>query len=159
MQQLAATTQTFMTTTNFNLKNQAAAIHNLEVQTSQISILLSNRLQGSLPSNMEVNPKEHVKAIMLRSENVLAQDKVVREEKLTPTYTVNKNSEQKKEAGDVQSQSSASQPKLGQVAGLWEILRLCKVLQRSQLSSHMFPHFHSPRNTSKKLQISSLFNF
>jgi len=60
---------------------------------------------------MEVNPKEHVKAITLRSENVLAQDKVVREEKLTPTYIVNKNSEHEKEAGDVQSQSSAAQPK------------------------------------------------
>jgi len=41
---------------------------------SQIFSLLSNRSQGSLPSNMEVNPKEHVKAITLRSEKVLAQN-------------------------------------------------------------------------------------
>ena len=76
MQQLVATKQTFMTTTNTNMKNQAAAIHNLEVQMSQISSLLSNRPQGSLPSNTELNPKEHVKAIMLRSEKVLAKDQI-----------------------------------------------------------------------------------
>jgi len=65
MQQLAATTQTFMTTTDTNLKNQATAIHNLEAQMSQIFSLLSNRPHGSLPSNTKVNPKEHVKAITL----------------------------------------------------------------------------------------------
>jgi len=61
-----------MTATDTNLKNQAAAIYNLEVRMSQIFSLLSNRLQGSLQSNTKVNPKEHVKAIMLRSEKVLA---------------------------------------------------------------------------------------
>ena len=66
MQQLAATTQTFMTTTDTNLKNQAAAIHNLDVQMSQIFSMLSNQPHGSLPSNTKVNPKEHVKAITLR---------------------------------------------------------------------------------------------
>ena len=74
MQQLAATTQTFMTITDTNLKNKTAAIHNLEVQMSQIFSLLSNRPQGSLPSNTEVNLKERVKAITLRSEKVLTQD-------------------------------------------------------------------------------------
>ena len=78
-QQLAVATQTFMTTTDISLKNQAAAIHNLEVQISQISSLLSNRPKGSLPSSTEVNLKEHVKAITLRSEKVLAQDQVSRE--------------------------------------------------------------------------------
>ena len=67
MQQLATTTQTFLTTTDTNLKNQAAAIYNLEVQMSQIFSPLSNRSQGSLPSNTEVNPKEDIKIITLRS--------------------------------------------------------------------------------------------
>jgi len=39
---------------------------------SQNFNLLSNRPQGSLPSNTGVNPKEHVKAITLRNEKVLA---------------------------------------------------------------------------------------
>jgi len=72
-----------MTTTDTNLKNKAATIHNLEVKTSQIFSLLSNRPQRSLQSNTEVNTKEHIKAILLRSEKVLAQDQVFREEKPT----------------------------------------------------------------------------
>ena len=68
---------------------------------SQISCLLSNRPQGSLPCNTEVNPKEHVKSIMLRSEKVLAQDQVSREENLTPTDTGDENSEKKMKAGDI----------------------------------------------------------
>ena len=91
MQQLVATTQTFMTTTDTNLKNQAAAIHNIEVQMSQIFNLLANWPQGSLPSNTEVNPKEYVMKITLRSEKVLAQDQVSREENPTPTDTGGEN--------------------------------------------------------------------
>jgi len=104
MQQLAAATQTFMTITDTNMKNQAAAIQNLEVQKSQIFSLLSNRPQGSLPSNTEVNPKEHVKVITLRREKVLAQDQVSREENFVLTVTGDENSE-KKGAGDIQNQS------------------------------------------------------
>ena len=100
-----------MTTTDTNLKNQAAIIHNLEVHMSQISSMLSNRPQGSLPINMEVNPKEHVKTIALRSEKVLVQNQVSREENPTSTDTADENSEQKKETRDVQSQSSATQSK------------------------------------------------
>ena len=97
-----------MTTTDTNLKNQAAAIHNLEVQMSQNFSLLSNRPQGSLPRNTEVNPKEHVMAITLRSEKVVAQDQVSREENITPTDTGDENSEKERKAGDIQSQNSVS---------------------------------------------------
>ena len=65
MQQLATTIQTIMTSTNTNLKNQAATIHNLEVQVGQISNLLTGRPQGLLLSNTEMNPKEHIKVITL----------------------------------------------------------------------------------------------
>ena len=61
---------------------------------SQISGLLSNQPQGSLPSNTEVNPKEHVKAIMLRSGKVLAQDQVSREKNPASTDIRDENSEQ-----------------------------------------------------------------
>jgi len=91
-----------MTTTDANLKNQAAAIHNLEVHISQISSMLSNRPHGSLPSNTEVNPKKYVKAITLRSEKVLAKDQVSREENLTPTGTGDENSEKEMKTGDIQ---------------------------------------------------------
>jgi len=78
---------------------------------SQISSLLSNRPQGLLPSNTEVNLKEHVKTITLRSRKVLAQDQVSREENFAPTDTGDENLEKENKAGDIQSQNSASQPK------------------------------------------------
>ena len=49
------------------LRNHEASIHNLETQVGQIAKLLSERSQGSLPGNTEPNPREHVKAVTLRS--------------------------------------------------------------------------------------------
>ena len=53
------------------LNNQAAQLRNLEVQMGQMASLLAERQHGSLPSNLEVNPrgegKEYYKAITLRS--------------------------------------------------------------------------------------------
>ena len=72
---------------------------------SQISSLLSNRPQGLLPSTTEVNPKEHVKTITLRSGKALAQDQVSREENLAPRDIGDKNSEKEMKAGDIQSQN------------------------------------------------------
>jgi len=80
MQQLSATTQMFMTSTDTNRKNQVAAIHNLEVQIGQISNLLDSKAQGSLPSNTKTNPKEHIKAITLLSGWVLEQNHDTRTE-------------------------------------------------------------------------------
>ena len=79
MEQLAKYTHAFMTATIFhleakmNFKNQAASIHNLEVQIGKIASMLSARTQGSLPSNTKKNPKEQVHAITLRSGKQLEQ--------------------------------------------------------------------------------------
>ena len=58
------------------LNNQAAQLRNLEVQIGQMANVLTERQQGSLPSNSEVNPRregnEHVKAVTLRSGRELA---------------------------------------------------------------------------------------
>ncbi|PPS05983.1 hypothetical protein GOBAR_AA14658 [Gossypium barbadense] len=45
------------------LKNQQASIQGLETQIGQLSKLISERPQGSLPSNTEPNPREHLNAI------------------------------------------------------------------------------------------------
>ncbi|PPR85868.1 hypothetical protein GOBAR_AA34823 [Gossypium barbadense] len=45
------------------LKNQQASIQGLETQIGQLSKLISERPQGSLPSNTELNPREHLNAI------------------------------------------------------------------------------------------------
>ena len=47
--------------------NHTTSLHNLENQVGQIAKSLLERPQGSLPSNTETNPREHVKAITLRS--------------------------------------------------------------------------------------------
>jgi len=49
------------------LCNNTASLYNLENQVGQIAKSLSERHQGSLPSNTETNPREHVNAITLRS--------------------------------------------------------------------------------------------
>ncbi|PPS20131.1 hypothetical protein GOBAR_AA00444 [Gossypium barbadense] len=45
------------------LKNQHALIQGLETQIGQLSKLISERPQGSLPSNTKPNPREHLNAI------------------------------------------------------------------------------------------------
>ncbi|KAJ4724584.1 DNA-directed DNA polymerase [Melia azedarach] len=65
--QLTVNTSKFMTKTETTLQNQAASIRNLEMQVGQLTSMMTERQQGSLPSNTETNPKEQVKAITLRS--------------------------------------------------------------------------------------------
>ncbi|KAK1429674.1 hypothetical protein QVD17_11888 [Tagetes erecta] len=49
------------------LRSQGSAIRGMENQMGQIAKLLSEREAGKLPSNTETNPKEHCKAVTLRS--------------------------------------------------------------------------------------------
>ena len=57
----------FVIATEARLQNQEATIRNLETQIGQLANYVSNRPQGTLPSNTEKNPKEDVQAITLRS--------------------------------------------------------------------------------------------
>ncbi|PPS11507.1 hypothetical protein GOBAR_AA09141 [Gossypium barbadense] len=50
------------------LKNQQASIQGLEMQIGQLSKLISERPQGSLPSNTEPNPREQLNAINVQDE-------------------------------------------------------------------------------------------
>ncbi|KAI3797202.1 hypothetical protein L1987_32457 [Smallanthus sonchifolius] len=49
------------------MRNQKASMQTIENQVGQIAQLLSERQQGSLPSNTISNPNAHVKAVTLRS--------------------------------------------------------------------------------------------
>ncbi|XP_022891993.1 uncharacterized protein LOC111406859 [Olea europaea var. sylvestris] len=53
--------------TDTNFQNQQASIKKLEIQIGQIAQQLVERLQGTLPGNTMVNPKEQVQAITTRS--------------------------------------------------------------------------------------------
>ena len=49
---------------------------NLEIEVGQIADMLANRGPGTLPSNIEENPREHVQAISLRSGKEIEEPKV-----------------------------------------------------------------------------------
>ncbi|OIT30465.1 hypothetical protein A4A49_55540, partial [Nicotiana attenuata] len=57
----------FIKATDEKVQSQHSSIKNLEIQVSQLATLMSGQIQGALPSNTEKNPKEHLKAISLRS--------------------------------------------------------------------------------------------
>ncbi|XP_027342241.1 uncharacterized protein LOC113855018 [Abrus precatorius] len=73
MTKFIQTSESRFQSTETALRNQQASIHNLENQLGQIFRLLSERPQGSLPSNTETNPKEQVKAVTLRSDKTLQE--------------------------------------------------------------------------------------
>ncbi|XP_010247573.1 PREDICTED: uncharacterized protein LOC104590557 [Nelumbo nucifera] len=57
----------FIASAETRFQNQEASIKNLENQVGQLAQLISTRIPGTLPSNIEVNPREQVQAITLRS--------------------------------------------------------------------------------------------
>ncbi|PPS18563.1 hypothetical protein GOBAR_AA02011 [Gossypium barbadense] len=57
--------------TNTTLKNQQASIQGLETQIEQLAKLISERPQGSLPSNTKSNPREQLNAIAIQDEEGL----------------------------------------------------------------------------------------
>ena len=77
MTKFISTSETRFQHTETALRNQKASIHNLENQIGHISKMLSERPQGSLPSNTEPNPREQVKAVTLRSGKTLATEPTV----------------------------------------------------------------------------------
>ncbi|KAG8496752.1 hypothetical protein CXB51_007784 [Gossypium anomalum] len=76
------------------LKNQQASIQGLESQISQLSKLISEQPQGGLHSNSQ--PKEHVKAVTLRSGKALAESK----KKLTQEAVTSEREEERPKNSD-----------------------------------------------------------
>ncbi|PPS02089.1 hypothetical protein GOBAR_AA18580 [Gossypium barbadense] len=63
LSQFISVTETRFQNTETALKNQQVLIQGLETQIGQLSKLISKRPHGSLPSNTEPNPREHLNAI------------------------------------------------------------------------------------------------
>ncbi|KAG8490890.1 hypothetical protein CXB51_014751 [Gossypium anomalum] len=63
--------ETHFQNTETALKNQQASIQGLETQIGQLSKLIFDRPQGSLPSNTEPNPREQLNAINISNEEGL----------------------------------------------------------------------------------------
>ncbi|XP_073137045.1 uncharacterized protein [Henckelia pumila] len=66
--------QNFISSTETRLQNQDASIKNLENQIGQLAKVMSSKRLGTLPSDTEKNPKEHVKAVELRTLKKAKQD-------------------------------------------------------------------------------------
>ncbi|OIT05912.1 hypothetical protein A4A49_61663, partial [Nicotiana attenuata] len=79
----------FIKATDEKVESQHSAIKNLEIQVSQLATLMSGQIQGALPSNTEKNPKEHLKAISLRSGKSLDDPYADREGKPQEVEKVN----------------------------------------------------------------------
>ncbi|PPR92914.1 hypothetical protein GOBAR_AA27759 [Gossypium barbadense] len=57
------------------LKNQHASIQGIETQIVQLAKLITERPQGSLPSNTESNPREQINSITIQDEEGLVAPK------------------------------------------------------------------------------------
>ncbi|KAL5581964.1 hypothetical protein UlMin_014406 [Ulmus minor] len=84
-------TNAFIDDTQANFRNQGASIRNLEHQVGEILKLLTERTQGALPSNTERNPREHAKAITLRSGEELEQSRGASKQAIEEDTPVPKN--------------------------------------------------------------------
>ena len=102
------------------LNNQAAQLRSLEAQMGQMANLLTERQPGSLPSNLEVNPRrdgnEHVKAVTLRSgkdletkEKPSVTEEVEAEKVIQTSHNDDTNKEQCKEK---QSEETTTEAKV-----------------------------------------------
>ena len=94
--------ETHFQNTETTLKNQQASIQGLETQIGQLSKLISERPQGSLPSNTEPNPREHLNAIstqdkegFIAPEPELMQETVVSKGKSEVSHNKTVNEEYK----------------------------------------------------------------
>ncbi|KAJ8762220.1 hypothetical protein K2173_007376 [Erythroxylum novogranatense] len=82
------------------MQNQESSIRHLENQMSQIASLLKERPSGSLPSTTEANPREHAKAILLRSGRQLEEVKDKQKDKKMEKSEEDESRESGKEAID-----------------------------------------------------------
>ncbi|PPS17180.1 hypothetical protein GOBAR_AA03393 [Gossypium barbadense] len=82
--------ETHFQNTETALRNQQASIQGLETQIGQLSKLISKRPQGSLPSNTEPNPREHLNVISAQNKDGL----VVPEPEIQQNNAMNKGREE-----------------------------------------------------------------
>ncbi|XP_019267682.1 PREDICTED: uncharacterized protein LOC109244964 [Nicotiana attenuata] len=80
----------YIKVTDEKMESQNSSLKNLEIQLSQLAALVSEKIQGPLPSNTEKNPKEHLKAITLRSGKELDESYAGRQEKNQTEQQVDK---------------------------------------------------------------------
>lgn len=79
MVEFMGTTESRMNTIEVVQRNQEASIRNLEKQIRQLVKIIFERTLGTLPSNIEINLREHVHAISTNKE-ILKKEGIIMEE-------------------------------------------------------------------------------
>ncbi|PPR99636.1 hypothetical protein GOBAR_AA21031 [Gossypium barbadense] len=92
--------ETYFQNIEIAFKNQQASIQGLKTQIGQLSKLISERPQGSLPSNMKLNMREHLNAIS-------TQDK---EEFIAPEPELQQNNAMNKGRKEVNDNEPIKEP-------------------------------------------------
>ena len=64
----------FMQVTMSNHKSTESALKNLEIQVGQLAKQLAEKSSNSFGANIEKNPKEECKAVMIRSRKLVAAE-------------------------------------------------------------------------------------
>ncbi|PPR86041.1 hypothetical protein GOBAR_AA34649 [Gossypium barbadense] len=70
--------ESYFQNTEIVLKNQQASIQGLETQVGQLSKLISERPQGSLPSSTEPNPREQLNVINIQDDERVVEPELER---------------------------------------------------------------------------------
>ncbi|XP_010247916.1 PREDICTED: uncharacterized protein LOC104590859 [Nelumbo nucifera] len=96
----------FIASAETRFQNQEASIKNLETQVGQLAQMISSRVQGTLPSNTEANPREQVQAITLsRGKELQEVEKKAKEEgKMGTTLETEKKEEEQSDSKKDKSQ-------------------------------------------------------
>ncbi|XP_022883717.1 uncharacterized protein LOC111400543 [Olea europaea var. sylvestris] len=67
-----------------HVSNMGATMKNLEVQIGQLATSMKSQQKGKFPSDTEVNPKEHCKAVVLRSGKQVGESEPTEDSNPTP---------------------------------------------------------------------------
>ncbi|XP_022893883.1 uncharacterized protein LOC111408348 [Olea europaea var. sylvestris] len=67
-----------------HVSNMGATMKNLEVQIDQLATSIKSQQKGKFPSDTEVNPKEHCKAVVLRNGKQVGESELTEDSNPTP---------------------------------------------------------------------------
>ncbi|XP_070017101.1 uncharacterized protein [Nicotiana sylvestris] len=129
--------------TDEKMESQNSPLKNLESQLSQLAALVSEKIQGPLPSNTEKNPKEHLKAITLQSGKELnepyedRQEKNQAEQQVDKDKNIEKSSEPSKEKEIKNKKENISE----KIAAPPVTIPFPQKIKREKLDGHEFAKF------------------
>ncbi|PPS10146.1 hypothetical protein GOBAR_AA10513 [Gossypium barbadense] len=124
--------ETHFQNTETALKNQQASIQGLKTQIGQLSKLISERSQGSLPSNIEPSPREHLNAISAQNKDGL----IIPEPKIQQNNAMNKRREEMSNSTKFLKELLSNKRKLD-ITSHVELNAVCSVILKNKLPNKL----------------------